>query len=111
MQQFRILLALLRSNICLPIQIRENAIVVFIKGKEIAQKRDKITQMRVLCIYAMFISLFTKVFENEPSMNHMETKRKHAVRRFRRTSYTEVLSWTCDGVQHLTVPFLVTPVA
>ena len=85
--------------------------MVFIKGKEIVQKRDKITQMRVPCIYAMFVSLFTKFSESEPSMNHMEIKRKHAVRWFRRTACTEVLSGTCDGVQHLTVSFFVTPVA
>ena len=67
--------------------------------------------MRVLCIDTMFISLCTKFSEIEPSRYHKEKKRKHAVRRFRRTAYTEVLSWTCDGVQHLTVPFFVTPVA
>jgi len=67
--------------------------------------------MRGPCIYAMFIPLFKKFSEIEPSMNHMENKRKHAVRRFRRTAYTEALSWTCNGVQHLTVPFFVTPVA
>jgi len=94
-QQFRILLTLLRPNNFLPTQIRESVILVFIKGEEIAQKRDKITQMRVLCIDTMFISLCTKFSEIEPSRYHKENKRKHAVRRFRRTAYTEVLSWTC----------------
>jgi len=59
----------------------------------------------------MFISLFTKFSEIEPSMNHMGNKQKHALRLFRRIAYTAVLSWTCDGVQHLTVPFLLTRVA